>query len=177
MRRLKFSTMLGGMATWPRIAALGLLLAAISLAVPTNATTPVPASGHVTVLAQAMIPRTGMMDAQNPMPMKERYLKRFPQPARVGDLIGMPVLDLYSKTLGYVRKVVRTPAEEIEFIVDYSQWWGWFGRPVAVPLEAIGHLVSLDMSPSEYAAAPTWRDTGATPLSADAAVRVALSRS
>jgi len=165
MRRLKFSTMLGGMATWPRIAALGLLLAAISLAVPTNATTPVPASGHVTVLAQAMIPRTGMMDAQNPMPMKERYLKRFPQPARVGDL----------------RKVVRTPAEEIEFIVDYSQWWGWFGRPVAVPLEALGmeggHLVSLDMSPSEYAAAPTWHDTGATPLPADATVRVALSRS
>jgi hypothetical protein len=35
--------------------------------------------------AQAMIPRTGMMDAQNPMSMKERYLKRFPQPARIGE--------------------------------------------------------------------------------------------
>jgi hypothetical protein len=84
----------------------------------------------------------------------------------------MPVLDLYSKTLGYVRKVVRTPAGEIEFIVGYSQWWGWFGRLVAVPLEALGieggHLVSLDMSPSKYAAAPTWHDTGATPLPADA---------
>jgi hypothetical protein len=93
----------------------------------------------------------------------------------------MPVLDLYSKTLGYVRKLIRTPAGEIEFIVGYSQWWGWFGRPVAVPLEALviegGHLVSLDMSPSEYASAPTWHDTGATPLPADATVRVALSRS
>jgi hypothetical protein len=83
--------------------------------------------------------------------------------------------------LGYVRKVVRTPAGEIVFIVGYSQWWGWFGRPVAVPLEALGieggHLVSLDMSPSEYAAAPTWHDTAATPLPADATVRVALSRS
>jgi hypothetical protein len=131
--------------------------------------------------AQAMIPRTGMMDAQNPMPMKERYLKRFPQPVRIGDLIGMPVLDLNSKKLGYVRQVVRTPDGEIEFIVDYSRWWGWFGRPVAVPLEALGieggHLVSLDMPPSEYAAAPTWHDTGATPLPADATVRVALSRS
>jgi len=128
-----------------------------------------------------MIPRTGMMDAQNPMPMKERYLKRFPQSARVGDLIGMPVLDLYSKKLGYVRKVVRTPPGEIEFIVGYSQWWGWFGRPVAVPLEALGieggHLVSLDMSPSEYAAAPTWHDTEATSLSNDSIVRFALSRS
>ena len=93
-------------------------MAAMSLAVPTNATAPERASSYPIVLAQAMIPRTGMMDAQNPMPMKERYLKRFPQPARVGDLVGMPVLDLYSKTLGYVRKVVRTPAGEIEFIVD-----------------------------------------------------------
>jgi hypothetical protein len=128
-----------------------------------------------------MIPRDGMMDAQNPMPMKERYLRRFPQPARVGDLIGMPVIDLYAKTLGYVRKVVRTPAGETEFIVDYSQWWGWFGRPVAVPLEALGieggQLVSLGMSTSEFAAAPTWRDTDAPPLPNDAIVRVALSRS
>jgi len=160
----------------PRIAALGLLLATMSLAAPANATTPVPAGSRLIVVAQAMIPRTGMMDEQNPMPMNERYLKRFPQPARVGDLIGMPVLDLYAKTLGYVRKVVRTPAGEIKFIVGYSQWWGWFARPIAVPLEALGieggHLVSHDIQPSEYDAAPT-----CTPLPADATVRVALSRS
>jgi hypothetical protein len=42
-------------------------------------------------LAQAMVPPTGMMDAQHPMPTNERYLKRLPQPARVGDLIGLPV--------------------------------------------------------------------------------------
>ena len=131
--------------------------------------------------AQAMIPPTGMMDAQHPMPMKERYLKRFPQPARVGDLIGLPVLDLNSSTLGYVLQVVRTPDGEIEFIVGYSWWWGWFGRPVAVPLEVLGvagrQLVSLDMPPSEYAAAPTWHDTGAARLPADATVCVALARS
>jgi len=139
----------------PRIAAPGLMLVAMSLAVPANATTPLPAGTSLVVLAQAMIPRTGMMDAENPMPMKERYLKRFPQPARIGDLIGMPVLDLNSKTLGYVEKVVQTSTGEIEFIVGYSRWWGWFGRPIPVPLEALGieggHLVSLDMSPSEYA--------------------------
>jgi hypothetical protein len=165
----------------PRIAAPGLMLVAMSLAVPANATTPLPAGTSLVVLAQAMIPRTGMMDAENPMPMKERYLKRFPQPARIGDLIGMPVLDLNSKTLGYVEKVVQTSTGEIEFIVGYSRWWGWFGRPIAVPLEALGieggHLVSLDMSPSEYAAAPTWHDTAATPLPVDATIRVALSRS
>jgi hypothetical protein len=164
-----------------RIAAPGLVLATMGLAVPANATMAEPAGGPFIVLAQAMIPRTGMMDAQNPMPMKERYLKRFPQPARVGDLIGMPVLDLNSKTLGYVQHIMQTPAGEIEFVVGYSRWWGWFGRPVAVPLEALGieggHLVSLDMQSSEYDAAPTWHETGATPLPADATVRVALSRS
>jgi PRC-barrel domain len=117
MRRREFMTLLGGVAAWPPGA---------------RAQQP---GGRLIVLAKAM---TGMMDAQNPMPMKERYLRRFPQPARVGDLIGMPVLDLHSKTLGYVRQVVQTPAGEIEFIVGYSRWWGWFGRPVAVPLEALG---------------------------------------
>jgi hypothetical protein len=165
-----------------RIAGPTLALAGVmSLAAPANTTTLEPAGVRLMVLAQAMIPRTGMMDAENPMPMKERYLKRFPQLARVGDLIGMPVLDLNSKTLGYVQQVVQTPAEQIEFIVSYSRWWGWLGRPVAVPLEALGieggHLVSLDMQPSEYDAAPTWPDTGTTPLPADATVRVALSRS
>ena len=138
------------------------------------------AANPAAVRAQAMIPPTGMMDQQHPMPMNERYLKRFPQPARVGDLIGLPVLDEQMSTLGTVRQVVRTAQGQIEFIVSYSRWWGWFGRPVAVPLEVVGiegrMLVSLDMDPDEYAEAPTWQDAGATALSADATVRVALGR-
>jgi hypothetical protein len=164
-----------------RTAASGLLFVAMSLAAPANATTPLLAGGRFVVLAQAMIPPSGMMDAQHPMPMNQRYLRRFPQPARVGDLIGLPVLDLNSWTLGNVRQVVRTPGGDIKFIVSYSRWWGWFGRLIAVPLEALGiqgrQLVSLDMPPSEYDTAPTWRDTEGTPLPVDATVQVALSRS
>src|ERR1700732_2342930 len=44
------------------------------------------------VLAQAMVPPTGMDGANKPMPMVERMNRRFPQPGRVGDLIGLPVL-------------------------------------------------------------------------------------
>ena len=158
----------------PRIAVPGLVVAAMILAVPANATT-LKRYGSSPDCGSSRHDPAGRHDGRT------RYLRRFPQPARVGHLIGMPVLDLYSKTLGYVRKVVRTTAGDIEFIVGYSQWWGWFGRPVAVPLEALGieggHLVSLDMSPSEFAAAPTWRDTDAPPLPNDAIVRVALSRS
>jgi hypothetical protein len=138
------------------------------------------AANPAAVRAQAMIPPTGMMDAQHPMPMNERYLKRFPQPVRVGDLVGLPVLDDQMSTLGTVRQVVRTAQGEIEFIVSYSRWWGWFGRPVAVPLEKVGiegrMLVSLDMDPDEYADAATWHDPSATALPADASVRVALGR-
>ncbi len=133
-----------------------------------------------TVCAQAMIPPTGMMDAQHPMPMNERYLKRLPQPVRVGDLIGLPMLDEQANTLGTVRQVVRTTQGQIELVVSYSRWWGWFGHPVAVPLEVVGiegrQLVSLDMDPEEYAKAPVFNDPSATALPADATIRVALGR-
>jgi hypothetical protein len=133
------------------------------------------------ILAQAMAPPTGMMDAEHPMPMKERMLKRFPQPVRVGDLIGLPMLNENSSTLGHVRQVVRTPQGNIELIVSYSRLWGWFGRPVAVPLEVVGiagrQLVSLDMDPSEYANAPTWEAKDAIALPNDATIRIALARS
>ena len=35
--------------------------------------------------------------------------RRFPQPVRVGDLIGLPVLDDSHVTIGLVRQAVRTP--------------------------------------------------------------------
>jgi hypothetical protein len=132
------------------------------------------------VLVQAMVPATGMTDAAHPMAMDKRMLMRFPQPVRVGDLIGLPVLDLNASTIGYVREVVRTPQNRIELIVGYSPWWGWFGRPVAVPIEVVGiegrQLVSLDMPPNRYAAAPRWRQSEGTMLPADATVSVALAR-
>ena len=150
-----------------------------SLALPADAMTPV--SNPLIVLAQAMVPPTGMDDANKPMPMVERMNRRFPQPVRVGDLIGLPVLDDRSSTLGFVRRVVRTAAGKIELIVSYSRWFGWFGRPVAVPIEVVGiegrQLASLDMARSDYATAPTWQGQDATALPDDATIRIALARS
>jgi hypothetical protein len=144
-----------------------------------HASTPAKRS-PLPMLAQAMVPPTGMMDAEHPMPMNERMLKRFPQPVRVGDLIGLPVLNENASTLGHVRQVVRTPQGNIELIVSYSRFWGWFGRPVAVPIEVVGiegrQLVSLDMDTKEYAGAPTWQKNGATALPNDATIQIALSR-
>jgi hypothetical protein len=152
------------------------LLVGLMISASATATVSTPS----VMLAQATVPPTGMDDANKPMPMVERMNRRFPQPVRVGDLIGLPVLDDGSSTLGVVRRVVRTAGGKIELIVSYSRWFGWFGRPVAVPIEVVGiegrQLASLDMPRSEYAAAPTWQGQGATALPDDTTIRIALAR-
>ncbi len=162
------------------IAGLALSLAP-TISLPAQIRASIPAeSDPLPMLAQAMVPPTGMMDAEHPMPMNERMLKRFPQPVRVGDLIGLPVLNENASTLGHIRQVVRTPQGNIELIISYSRLWGWFGRPVAVPIEVVGiegrQLVSLDMDSDEYARAPTWQKNDATALPNDATIRIALAR-
>ncbi len=154
------------------------MILVVGVILPTLATT--PALNAPIVLAQAMVPPTGMEDAEKPMPMVERFNKRFPQPVRVGFLVGLPVLDDGASTLGHVRQVVRTPEGKIVLIVSYSRWFGWFGRPVAVPIEAVGiegrQIASLDMARGDYAAAPTWQAGSATALPDDATIRIALAR-
>jgi PRC-barrel domain len=106
--------------------------------------------------------------------------RRFPQPVRVGDLIGLPVLDDNDSTIGFVRQVVRTSEGKIKLIVSYSRWFGWFGQPVAVPIEAViilgRQLASVDMAPSEYAAAPTWQEKDALILQNGETILVGLGR-
>ncbi len=165
-----------------QINALGLaIVCAVGLAVAANAA----AVDRAFVVAQAMIPPTGMgaadkaMAAQD-MAESERMRRRFPQAVRVGDLIGLPVLDDGSRTLGYVRQVARTPQNKIRLIVDYGGFLGWGARPVAVPIEVVGilgrALASLNMPREEYAAAPTWRGTDGTVIPNDDSISVALAR-
>lgn len=127
------------------------------------------------VVAQAAAPPPAQEDS-----LEARWARRFPQKVKVGDLIGLPILDDDDVTLGHVTQIVRSPDGKIRLIVAYSRWFGWFGRPVAVPIEVVGiegrQLASLDMPRSEYASAPTWQEIGATVLPDDATVRVALSR-
>jgi hypothetical protein len=112
--------------------------------------------------------------------LEAKYKRRYPQPTKVGHLIGLPVLDDNDVTLGHVQKVVRTPEGKIELIVSYSKWFGWFGRPVAVPLEAVVILAlqldSVEMQPEDYADAPTWTEGKDQVLADDDIVRVALGR-
>jgi len=129
-------------------------------------------------LAQAphdMVPQTPM-----PSAAEARMQMRFPQPVRVGDLIGLPVLDDDDSTLGHVREVVRDPQGKIKLIVSYSKWWGLGGRPVAVPLEVVVILArqidAVDMKPAEFAAAPTWTPGADRPIAPDEIIRIAIGR-
>ncbi len=164
-----------------QLSALGLaFVCACGAIVPATAAPLTAISDPAFLVAQAMVPPTGTGDVGNPMAMEERMRRRFPQPVRVADLIGLPVLDDSDRTLGYVQEVVRTPQNKIQLIVSYDGWFGWGARPVAVPVEVVGMLgrqvASLDMARSEYAAAPIWQGTDATVLASADSISVALAR-
>ena len=159
---------------WTGTTLLGSALALLALASLAVAEDRVPAIR----LAQAphdMVPQTPM-----PSAAEARMQMRFPQPVRVGDLIGLPVLDDDDSTLGRVREVVRDPNGQIKLIVGYSKWWGLGGRPVAVPIEVVvilgRQIDSVDMKPAEYAAAPTWVAGTDAPIAADEIIRIGVGR-
>ena len=63
-----------------------------------------------TVLALALVTSGAVHADETP---EQRMTRRFPQPVKVSDLIGLPVYDDNQSTLGHVREVVRTPAGKI----------------------------------------------------------------
>jgi hypothetical protein len=142
------------------------------------------------VLAQANIPPTGMGDkdmamAAANMAEDERMNRRYPQPIRVGTLIGARVSDNDSRTIGAIRQVVRTAQGKVEVVVDCCGWFGFGSRQVLVPIAVLGvfgrEVASLDWERSAYAGAPAWqrsqwRESGGTVLADDDTVRIALAR-
>lgn len=115
---------------------------------------------------------------------EERMNRRYPQPVKVGFLIGLPVLDESDSTYGYIRQVIRTADGKIKLIVPYRAWLGWaptdWGRKsVAVPIETVAILArqvaALDFTRPDFTAAPPYAGDG-TPLPPDATIRIAVAR-
>jgi PRC-barrel domain len=140
---------------------------------------PAMSADHGIVLAQGAHNPTGAPPADATTP-EERMRRRYPQPVRVGDLIGLRVLDDGDVTIGFVRQVVRTTEGKVKLIVSTGGFFGWGARPVAVPIEVVAilgrQIASLDMPPSEYKSAATWIGTDAAPLGADESIRIAITR-
>ena len=128
-------------------------------------------------------------DEEPKLSPEEKMNRRFPQPVRVGDLIGLPILDYQDSTIGYVREVVRTPNGKIQLIVPYGRWFGWVRtggpfawtrRPVGVPLETVAILArqinALDMSREEFDAAADFISSASTPIPPGETIRIAIGR-
>ena len=111
---------------------------------------------------------------------EEKMQRRFPQPARVGDLIGLRVLDDNDRTIGHIKLIVRTAAGKLQLIVTYGGFLGWRQRLVAVPIEVVAiagrQLAALDMTRAEFDAAPAWNEALTTPVALDDVIRIALYR-
>ena len=111
---------------------------------------------------------------------EEKIQRRYPQPVKVGDLIGLPVLDDDDRILGRVMSVVRTASKKIHLIVPYGGFLGWRQRPIAVPIEVVAiagrQLAALDMTRAEFDATPTWNDRESQAIPASEIIRIALYR-
>ena len=102
--------------------------------------------------------------------------RRYPQPVRVGDLIGLPILDYDDRTMARVLSVERLPTGNIQLIVAYRKWFR--RRPVAVPIEVVAiagrQIAALEMSWDDFDRAPTWSGDGTLALGPDAKIRIGL---
>jgi hypothetical protein len=119
--------------------------------------------------------------AEEPEPSpEEKMRRRYPQPVKVGFLIGLPVLDWRDSTIGFVKRVVRTPQGKIQLVVNHGRLFGWGGRLVAVPIETVAilgrQIGALDMEPEAFAAAPTWSETDGRDIPAGDTIQIAITR-
>jgi PRC-barrel domain len=109
---------------------------------------------------------------------EQKMQRRYPQPVKVGDLIGLPVLDDDDRTLGRIKSVVRTASGKIQLIVNCGGFLGWRARLVAVPIEVVAiagrQLAALDMTRAEFDAAPAWSDPQSQLIPTTDSILVAL---
>jgi hypothetical protein len=134
----------------------------------------------------ALLLTSGSVVAQRPAPpdvdLAAFGARRFPQPVRVGDLINRTVLQpLESRpVLGRVAQVIRVSNGKEEIVMRYGGLFGFGGRYVAVPIEAMvllgNELEVLDYTPQQLNAFPTYTGAGTAPLAFDDVIRMGLAR-
>jgi len=110
----------------------------------------------------------------------ERMAERHPQKVRVGDLVGLPLLDYDDRTLGHVQQVARTADGDIVLVVPVGGWFGHGGRPVGVPLETVAilgrQIALLDIPRDDLPKLATWAGAADAALAGDEVIRIAITR-
>lgn len=106
----------------------------------------------------------------------------FPQPVRVGDLIGREVLRPVESqdVLGRVHRIVRDHDGQIMVVVDFGGLLGFGARPIAVPVDAMV-LLGQDMeivayTPDQLRQFPTFSSSGTTDVASSTIIKVGLAK-
>lgn len=135
------------------------------------------ASGDASAPTDASAPAAS---PDRPLTPAEIMARRFPQPVRVGYLVGLPVYDEWDQTLGHITGVVRSDQGQISLIVPFGGWFGWGDRPVAVPIETVAilgdHVNAMEFTRKDFEAAPTWTPGQGQALAANDSIKIALGR-
>ena len=133
-----------------------------------------------TARAQSNTP--GGMPPPPGMSLAESAAMRFPQPVRVGDLLGREVLRPVESqdVLGRVRRVVRDANGQIMVVVDFGGFLGFGSRPIAVPVDAmvlLGQDVEIvAVRLKQLREFPTFSPSGTTDVPDDAIIKVGLAK-
>ena len=135
-----------------------------------------------TSVARAQSTTPGGMPPPPGMNLAESAAMRFPQPVRVGDLLGRDVLRPVESqdVLGRVRRLVRDRNGQITVVVDFGGFLGFGIRPIAVPVDAMV-LLGQDMeivafTPEQLRQLPTFSLAGTTNVADDTIIKVGLAK-
>jgi hypothetical protein len=133
-------------------------------------------------VAHAQSTTPGGMPPPPGMSLAQSAAMRFPQPVRVGDLLGRDVLRPVESqdVLGHVREVVRDSQGQILVVIDFGGFFGFRSRPIAVPVDAMV-LLGQDMevvafTPNQLGRFPVFLSSGTTRVPDDAVIKVGLAK-
>ena len=133
-------------------------------------------------VAHAQSATPGGMPPPPGMSLAEFGARRFPQPVRVGDLLGRDVLRPVESqvVLGNVSALVRDAQGRIMVVVNFGGFLGIGSRPIAVPVDAMV-LLGQDMeivafTPEQLQQFPTFSPAGTAAVGNDLVIKVGLAK-
>ena len=139
---------------------------------------------RLSVIALAVLVSTAAVSeaAVAPPTLAEKAARRYPQPVRVGDLIGRQVLQPVpaQHVLGRVAAIDQNARGGIDILIRFGGFLGFGTRLIAVPVEAVAllgeHLAVLDFTPEQLREFPTVSEAGERALAPDTSIRVGLTK-
>jgi hypothetical protein len=132
--------------------------------------------------AHAQSPTPGGTPPPPGMSLAESAAMRFPQPVRVGNLLGREVLRPVESqdVLGGVHQVVRDSTGQIMVVIDFGGFFGFGSRLIAVPVDAmvlLGEVMEVvAFTPKQLRHFPTFSPSGTTPVPDNAIIKVGLAK-